>query len=220
MSKNYALKAEKRDGTGKGVARALRRENKTPAVIYGDHKEPLNVALPTKETTIEYHKGHMYTNLCNIDLDGEKHLVLARDVQLHPVTDNVLHVDFLRVTPKTKINVYVPVHFINQEECKGLQEKGVLNIVRHEIELTCQATDIPEYLEVDMTPFEMGDAVKLSDLTLPAGAVSTVTDRDLTIATIAAPRAALEVEETEEGAAAEGEAAAGEGEEKAEGGEE
>ena len=227
MSKNYALKAEKRDGTGKGVARALRRENKTPAVIYGDNKEPLNIVLPTKETTLEYHKGHMFTTLCDVDVAGEKHLVLARDIQLHPVSDNVLHVDFLRVTPKTKLNVYVPVHFTNQEECKGLQEKGILNVVRHEVELTCQATSIPEAVELDMTEFEIGDAIKMSHIALPSGAKPTVTDRDLTIATIVAPRRAIEetpAEEGEEGAAAAtegGEEAAEGGEgEKAEGGEE
>ena len=103
MSKNYALQAEARDGAGKGVARALRRANKTPAVIYGDGKDPLNIALDENTINVEYNKGQMFVTLCDLEVGKDKHLVLARDVQLHPVSDNVLHVDFLRVTPKTKL---------------------------------------------------------------------------------------------------------------------
>src|SRR5690606_36408414 len=129
MTKHYALSAEKRDRAGKGVARALRRENKIPAVIYGDSKDAENIALPVKAVTMEYHKGHMFTNLCDLEVEGKKTLVLVRDIQIHPVSDNVLHVDFLRVTPKTTITVSVPVHFTNEEEWPGLKAKGTLNVV-------------------------------------------------------------------------------------------
>lgn len=226
MAKKYAFNAEMRDGTGKGVARQLRREEKVPAVIYGDKKEPVNITLPAKEVNLEYYKGHMFTTLCDIKVGNDTHHVLARDIQLHPVKDYVEHVDFLRVTPKTKIVVAVPVQFINEESCEGLSEGGVLNVVRYEAELMCSATHIPEQVEVDLTKFVVGDAIKLSDAELPDGSES-ASDRDVTIATIVAPRAMVEETdeeaEGEEGEAAEGgegEAAEGEGEEKAEGGDE
>lgn len=216
MTKHYALSAEKRDRAGKGVARALRRENKIPAVIYGDNKDAESIALPVKEVTMEYHKGHMFTNLCDLEVDGKKALVLVRDVQIHPVTDNVLHVDFLRVTPKTTITVDVPVHFINHENSPGIKRKGVLNVVRHSVEMVCLATQIPEQIEVDLTPFAIGDAIKISAVTLPAGAKPAIQGRDFTIATIAAPRAVVEEETAEEGAAEEGAAEAAPEGEKAE----
>jgi large subunit ribosomal protein L25 len=215
MSKHYALKAEARERAGKGVARALRRESKIPAVVYGDGKEPVSISLPIKEVTLEHRKGHMFTNLCDLEVGKDKFLVLARDIQLDPVTDRVLHVDFLRVNAKTKIAVEVPVHFINQEDSPGLIAKGVLNVVRHEVLLSCQATSIPEYIEIDMTPYEIGDAIKISAVKLPGGATPTE-KRDFTIATIAAPKtSALDETAGEEGEAAEGEAAeAGDAEEK------
>ncbi|MCK6418256.1 MAG: 50S ribosomal protein L25/general stress protein Ctc [Alphaproteobacteria bacterium] len=199
-SRHYVLKATKRERAGKGVARALRRENKTPAVIYGDHKEPLTIALDENALNLEYRKGHMFTSLCDMEVDGEKHLLLVRDVQTHPVTDNVIHADFLRVTPRTKIAVMVPVHFINEEECPGIREKGSLAIQRFEVELECTATEIPDHIDFDLAGKNIGDAIKLSDAKLPAGAKSTST-RDLTIATINAPKTA-EQEAAEEAAMA------------------
>lgn len=225
------MTAEKRDGSGKGIARALRREDKVPAVIYGDNKEPVTIALGANDTNVEYNRGHMMTTLCELDVDGEKHQVLARDVQLHPVTDNVLHVDFLRVTAKTKIAVEIPVHFINEEKSPGLEKKGILNVVRHSVELLCSATNIPDHVDVNLEGKEMGASVNVSDAALPEGTKPVIDDRDFTIATIMAPRAIEEpaAEEGEEGEAAEGEEAsdgATEGsadaeaaDEKAEGGE-
>lgn len=195
MTKHYALSAEQRDRAGKGVARALRRDKKIPGVVYGDSKEPESIALPLKEVTLEYLKGHMYTNLCDLEINGKKHLVLARDVQIHPVNDFVLHVDFLRVTPKTTITVHVPVHFKNEETCPGIKNKGSLTIVRHDLELVCLATNIPEDVEIDLTPFNIGDAIKISDVKLPNGVKPAVTNRDFTIATIAPPRLLLEEED-------------------------
>lgn len=234
MSTNYALAAAKRDRAGKGIARALRREGRIPAVIYGDSKEPLNISLVSNDANVEYNRGHMFTTLCDLEVDGDKHLVLARDVQLHPVTDNVQHIDFLRVTAKTKITVDVPVHFINEEKSPGLDEKGILNVVRYTVELRCSATHIPELIEVNLEGKEQGDSVNISDASLPDGVTPVIDDRDFTIATIMAPRKMEEPEpvegaEGEEGAeGAEGEGAEGaEGEgaeggegEKAEGGEE
>ena len=203
MSKNYALSAVKRDRAGKGIARALRREDKIPAVIYGDKKDPVTIALPSKEANLEYGKGQMFTTLCNLDLEGEEHLVLARDVQLHPVSDNVLHVDFLRVTAKTKITVAVPVNFENFDQSPAAKGKGILNIVRHEVDMVCQATSIPDDIAVDCGSFETGDTIKISHANLPEGSMPAITDRDFTLATIAAPRAYVEEEssETEDGEA-------------------
>ncbi len=195
MTKHYALSAETRDRAGKGVARALRREKKIPAVVYGDAKEPESIALPVKEVTMEYHKGHMFTNLCDLTVGGKKNLVLARDVQVHPVTDEVIHVDFMRVTPKTTIHAQVPVHFLNEETCPGIKNKGSLTVVRHDLELVCLATDIPEQIEIDLTPFNIGDAIKISDVMLPKGVKPAISGRDFTIATITPPRLLLEEED-------------------------
>lgn len=193
MTKHYTLSAAKRERAGKGVARALRREMKVPAVIYGDGKPPVGISLPAKEATIEYHKGHMFTTLCDMTVDGAKHLVLVRDVQTHPVTDRIEHIDFMRVTEKTKIRVMVPVEFINHDECKGIAtDKGTLNVVRHEIEMFCQAQSIPEQITVDLKGFEIGDAIKISAVKLPSGVTPTITNRDFTIATIVEPKAYVE----------------------------
>ena len=226
MVQNYAMKATKRERAGKGVARALRREDQTPAVIYGANKSPVTISIPSKEANLEYNKGQMFTTLCDIDVDGEKSLVLARDVQLHPVSDQVLHVDFLRVSDKTKITVAVPVNFTNQEQSPGIKEKGILNVIRYDVDLVCRATNIPEAIDVDLSEFNIGDSVKISNATMPEGATPAITDRDFTLATIAAPKAIIEDEEEtaegeegEEGAeasaeGAEGEAAPAEGEAK------
>ena len=211
MSKNYAMTAAKREGSGKGTARALRREDKIPAVIYGDNKAPITISLGSNDTNVEYNRGQMFTTLCDLDVEGEKHLVLARDVQLHPVTDNVLHVDFLRVTAKTKIAVDVPVQFINEDKSPGLDEKGILNVVRYTVELRCSATAIPDVIEVNLEGKEQGDSVNISDADLPEGTKPVIDDRDFTIATIMAPRKIEEpvVEEAEGEEGAEGEAAEG-----------
>lgn len=223
MANTIALTAEARERAGKGVARALRRENKVPAVIYGDKKEPVTITLPEKELTLEYRKGTFFTTICEVDVAGTAHKVLARDVQLHPVTDNIEHVDFLRVTDKTKIAVNVPVSFVNEDKAPGLRDGGILSVIRYEIELVCRAVSIPDEIEIDISALEMGEAVKISDVKLPEGAEPAITDRDFTIASIIAPRAVVEEEPEEGEEGAEGEAAEGEDGEEAsgeEGGEE
>lgn len=202
MSKKYALTAESRERAGKGIARSLRREGKTPAVIYGDKKEPVKITLNENQINVEYNRGQLFTTLCDLDVEGNKHLVLARDVQLHPVTDVVEHVDFLRVTDKTRLAVHVPVQFINEDKCPSLDKKGTLNVVRFTVELMCRATAIPDFIEVNLEGKVHGDAVKVSDAKLPEGAKPVITDRDFTIATLVPPKTA-EQEEAEEAAAAE-----------------
>ncbi|MEM7679983.1 MAG: 50S ribosomal protein L25/general stress protein Ctc [Pseudomonadota bacterium] len=228
MSANkYAFKAESRDGTGKGSARALRRAGLVPAVIYGDNKEPVTISLPMNDTNVEYNKGQMFTALCDLEVGNDKHLVLARDVQTHPVTDAVLHIDFLRVTKKTQIAVYVPVEFINEDKSPGLRDGGVFDVVRYEVELRCSAMEIPENIQVNMEGKEIGDSVKISDATMPEGTKPVIDDRDFTIANIAAPKTIEELEAEEEAAdaeieaseAGEGEATEGDSEASADGGE-
>lgn len=206
-TKHYSMSAVKRERAGKGVARALRRENQTPAVIYGDKKDPITVSIPTKEANLEFNKAHMFTSICDLDVDGTKMEVLARDVQLHPVSDNVLHVDFLRVTDKTTVTVAVPVNFINQEDAPGIKDKGILNIIRYSVDLVCKAKNIPDEIEVDMSEFNIGDSIKISNAVMPEGAKPAISDRDFALAAIAAPRIVLddepaEGEEGEEGAEA------------------
>jgi large subunit ribosomal protein L25 len=200
MSTRLEMTAEIREGTGKGTARALRREKKIPAVIYGNNQAPVTITLDSKNISLEYQKGHLFTTLVNIEVDGKKELVLTRDVQTHVVTDEVMHADFLRVSAKTRIAVEIPVHFINEEKSPALEDRGILNVVRHTIELYCRATEIPEHIEVNLEGKEYGDSVNASDATLPNGAEFVISDRDFTIATIVEPR---QIEE--EGDVAEGE---------------
>jgi large subunit ribosomal protein L25 len=207
MSRNYPLQAQKRERAGKGVARALRRENCVPAVIYGDNQEPETISLTQKDVTLTYQKGVMQTHLCDLSVDGAKHLVLARDVQLHPVSDRVIHIDFLRVTPKTTITVAVPVHFIDQDQCPGIKlDKGVLTVNHHAIDLICPATAIPEAIDVSLKDKKIGEPLKLSSVTLPKGVRAPKGMEDETLATVAPPT--VYVEATPVAAAAAPDAAA------------
>jgi large subunit ribosomal protein L25 len=156
-------------------------------VIYGDGKAPESITLSFNELNNNIHKGRFLSTLYNVDIDGRKERVLPRDVQFDVVTDAPLHVDFLRIGKGKKIPVMVPVHFTNEPASPGLKRGGVLNIVRHEVELLCPADEIPESIEIDLTGLEIGDGMHISSVTLPDGVVATITDRDFTIATIAAP---------------------------------
>jgi large subunit ribosomal protein L25 len=181
------LKAQARSGVGKGAARALRREGLIPAVIYGDKKAPLPISISYNEAMKSIYAGGFLSHTITIDIEGEKHTVLPRDYQLDPVKDKALHVDFLRVSGNTKINVQVPVHFVNQEASPGIKRGGVLNIVHHTLDLTVAANAIPEAIEVDLTGLDVGDSVHMHNVKLPAGVKDHSHESDLTIATIAAP---------------------------------
>ncbi|WP_169570156.1 50S ribosomal protein L25/general stress protein Ctc [Sneathiella limimaris] len=205
MSDTVTLLAEKRDRVGKGTSRALRREGRTPAVIYGDKKEPVSISLEMKELVKYINRGGFLSTICNVQVGKDKYQVLPRDIQLHPVKDSPVHVDFLRVSAKSQIAVNVAVNFLNEDKCQGLIRGGVLNVVRHEVELMVSATAIPEAIEVDLSKFDIGDSIHISDFDLPDGAEPTITDRDFTVATIAAPTVVTETtdEEGEDEAAAE-----------------
>ncbi len=183
------LKAQARERVGKGAARELRRNKLIPAVIYGDKKPPLAISLTYKDAMKNIHAGGFLSSIITVDVDGEKHKVIPRDYQLDPVKDMALHVDFLRIGKNTILTLEIPVHFINEEESPGLKRGAVLNIVRHTVEINCPATDIPEAFEIDLTGTDVGDALHVSMIDLPEGATPTITDRDFTIATIAAPSA-------------------------------
>jgi large subunit ribosomal protein L25 len=205
MSETLTLSAVKRDRAGKGSARAARRDGNIPAVIYGDRKEPLSIILNANEFRKLINQFSIFSQLLNVKVDGEDNNVLTRDIQLHPVTDVPLHADFLRISKGAKVAVMVAVQFINEEQSPGLKSGGILNVVRHEIELSCPATAIPENIIVDLDDTNIGDSIHISAVGLPEGVEPTITDRDFTIATIAAP-AAEEVDEPEtvEGEDAEG----------------
>ena len=149
---------------------------------------------------MKIHGGGFMTTIATIKVGDEEHRVLPKDYQLHPVRDFVEHVDFLRVSKKTIVTVEIPVNFENDEECPGLKRGGVLNIVRHTVEVNCPADSIPDGFDIDLTPFELGDSINISSVTLPEGVEPTITDRDFTIATIAAPAGLKSEEEDEEGA--------------------
>ncbi|MBX4908715.1 MULTISPECIES: 50S ribosomal protein L25/general stress protein Ctc [Rhizobium] len=199
----YELKAEARERVGKGSARELRRNGLIPAVIYGDKQAPIAIAINTNEVTKRIHAGGFMTTVATIEVDGKKYKVLPKDYQLDPVRDFTLHVDFLRVSGNTQVTVEIPVHFVNETKSPGLKVGGVLNIVRHAVEVHCPADAIPEFFNIDLSGKKIGDSIHISEVTLPKG-VSPVIDRDFTIATIVAPAAGVDESATE----AEGEAEA------------
>lgn len=209
---NTVLKADLRDKAGKGSSRALRREDKVPAVIYGDKKEPVMITLGYVDLWKELNKGGFLNTTFDLEVGGKKENVLPRDLQFHPVTDKVLHVDFLRLAKGATINLMIPVHFSGDEESPGIKGGGILNVVRHEIEFTCPVSAIPEAIKIDISELDLNDSIHISDITLPEGVIPVIDDRDFTIATIAAPSAlkSEEEEEAEAAEAAEGEAAEGE----------
>ena len=209
MSAQSVISAEMRDRAGKGAARAVRRAGRVPAVIYGDKKDPIMVSLEPRELRKQLHTGHFFSTVYSVEIaGGDKVRVLPRDVQFHPVKDETLHVDFLRVSKSTRTNVMVSCNFVNEDDSPGLTRGGMLNVVRHEVEVVCGVDDIPSEFELDLTGLDIGDSIHASALKLPEGVELTISDRDFTIATIAAPTLKTEEEEEAEAAAEAGEAEA------------
>lgn len=189
MSEQLTLSAETRERAGKGASRALRREGRVPAVIYGGNEEPLTIHVEEKLLNKLLSTGHFMNSVVEVTVGGAAMRTLPKDVAFHPVSDRPLHVDFLRLSANATVQVAVPVQFINEEASPGLKRGGVLNIVRHELELVCDANSIPDDILIDVTGFDVGDSIHISHVTLPDGAKSAITDRDFTIATIVAPSA-------------------------------
>jgi len=213
MAQPHQLNAEVRERAGKGAARAIRRAGRVPAVIYGNKQEPVLISVDPVDLMKELQQPGFFSHVYEIALGGETYKVLARDLQTHPVNDLPTHVDFMRFSKKTRLAVNVYVEFVNEEECPGLKEGGVLNVVRHEVELRCSPDASPESLAADLSGLGIGDTLHISAVALPEGAELTITDRDFTVATIAAPTVFTEVEEgdedVEEGASEDGESTDG-----------
>ena len=185
------IKAEVRSRVGKGSARAARRAGLVPAVIYGNKETAVPITLNANQWRQLMHKPGIFSQLINIDVNNETHFVLPRDIQQHPVSEEAEHVDFLRVTKNATVAVGIAVEFINEDICTGLKLGGVLNIVRSQVELNCPAISIPEKLTVDLEGLNVGHTIHISSIELPEGCTPTITDRDFTVATIAAPRGGL-----------------------------
>jgi large subunit ribosomal protein L25 len=189
MSDMLTLPAERRERAGKGASRALRREGRIPAVIYGGKEEPLTIHVEEKALVKQLNTGHFMNSIVKIEVDGKTVRTLPKDVALHPVTDRPAHADFLRLTKDSMVDVSVPVVFIDEEKSPGLKKGGVLNVVRYELELVCEADKMPSEIEISVEGKEVGDSIHISEVTLPEGSSSAITDRDFTIATFVAPSA-------------------------------
>ena len=200
MAEISIIAAQRRERAGKGPARAARRAGRVPGVIYGSKKDPSMVTLDPRELDRELQTGAFLATIYDVQIDRDKERVLPRDVQFDPVTDRPIHVDFLRVSATSSVTVQVPVNFLNEEESPGLKRGGLLNVVRHEIEMNCRADAIPSSIDIDLAGLDIGDSVHISMISLPDGVAPTITDRVFTIATIAAPTVVQEEEEAEEGA--------------------
>ena len=185
------IKANARNQVGKGSARAARRAGLVPAVIYGNKETAVPITLNANQWRQLMHKPGIFSQLINIDVNNVTHFVLPRDIQQHPVSEEAEHVDFLRVTKNATVAVGITVEFINEDKCTGLKLGGVLNIVRSQVELNCPAISIPEKLTVDLEGLNVGHTIHISSIELPEGCTPTITDRDFTVATIAAPRGGL-----------------------------
>jgi large subunit ribosomal protein L25 len=215
MSDQLTLPAEARDRAGKGASRALRRDGRVPAVVYGEKKEALSIHVEEKLLSKMLSTGHFMNSVVMIDYEGKAHRTLPKAVDFHPVTSRPIHVDFLRIGEHTKVHVAVPMRFDNEEASPGLKRGGVLNVVVHELELVCDAANIPNEIHVSLEGLEIGDSLHISNVSLPEGVVPSNQDEDFTVATIVAPSAmkaeeeeaapAGEVPTVEEGEATEGE---------------
>ena len=198
MSENTLISADLRNRVGKGSARAARRAGKIPAVIYGDKKQPISIEIEARMMRKIINEPGIFSRLLDINVDNGKHTVLMRDIHFHPVTDDPMHFDFLRVSQSSTVSVSVGVEFINEAICPALKIGGVLNIVRYEVELNCLPTSIPEKITVDLSEAKIGDSIHISAVELPEGVTPTITDRDFTIATLQSPGGGVKNEEDEE----------------------
>ena len=189
MSEAMKLAASVRERAGKGASRAVRLTGRVPAVIYGSKTTATSIHIPEKELTRLLHTGHFMNSVVEVEVDGVVERTLPRDVQFHPVSDRPIHVDFLRLAVGAAIEVAIPVHFTDEDKSPGMKRGGTLNIVRHEIELSCPSDAIPDQIEISLAGLDIGDTVHISAVKLPEGVTSVITDRDFTIVSLVAPSA-------------------------------
>jgi large subunit ribosomal protein L25 len=187
MSDQLTLSADLRERAGKGASRALRNAGRVPAVIYGNNEEPTAIHIEEKMLLKALHTGHFMNSIVMIELGGKQVRTLPKDVAFHPVNDRPIHADFLRIGEHSEVHVNVPVHFIDEDASPGMKRGAVLNMVRHDLELICDAALIPDDIKISLKGLEIGDSIHISHVTLPAGARSAIIDRDFTIATLVAP---------------------------------
>ena len=205
MSAKTVLKAEARELSTKGEINELRASGKVPAIIYGAGKPEIKISIEARELLIERQKGRFFSKPLDVDNGKEVIRVIPQDIQLHPVKENTLHVDFLRVDGSSKVRVAVPVVFTNIEKSPGVKRGGILNTVRRTIDVLCKVDDIPEFFTADVGGKKIKDNIKFSDLEIPEGVEPVIQDRDFTIATIVGRIAKEETTSTEVDASAEGE---------------
>ena len=187
MADTISLTATKRDQTGKGAARAARRENLVPGVIYGAGVDPQPINVKHNELVKLLKAGKFMSTLINLTSDGKSENVICRGIQRNVVNDLPTHIDFMRLSEKANINLFIPVFFDNQATCPGIRRGGVLTVVRTDVELIVPASSIPNQLIVDLNNFELGDTITISDISLPEGTKPTITGRNFVIANIQAP---------------------------------
>lgn len=189
MSEAMKLAASVRERAGKGASRAVRLTGRVPAVIYGNKTAPTTIHVPLKELTRLLSTGHFMNSVVEVEVDGVVERTLPRDVQFHPVSDRPIHIDFLRLAAGSTIEVAVPVHFTDEDQSPGMKRGGTLNVVRHEIELSCPSDAIPDQIVISLAGLDIGDSVHISAIKLPDGVTSVIDDRDFTIVSLVAPSA-------------------------------
>ena len=187
MSNTFLMNAEIRNEMGRTASRSSRNNGKIPAIVYGEKKDPISINVETKEYQKLLSQKGVFSRLIDLTIDGKSNIVLTKDIQFHPVSDNPLHIDFLRIGEGSSVTVSIPVNFKNEELSPGLKSGGVLNVVRYDLELICPASSIPSTIEIELNDLNIGDSIHISSIKLPDGVKPTITDRDFTIATIAAP---------------------------------
>ena len=202
MAKAISIMAEPRDRVGKGASRQARREGQVPAVIYGDKKDPESIQIPLNEIVRLINRGGFLSQTYQIEVKGQKNHVVPRDLQVHPVSDIPMHIDFLRLAKGGTVVMEIPVHVVGEEDSAGLKRGGVINYTRHEIELEVPNDAIPEQIEINVSGLDIGEAIKISNVELPEGCKPTITDRDFTILAVVAPSG---LKSSENAADAEGE---------------
>jgi len=202
MRETQELRAEPRSGTGKGAAFQIRRKGLVPGVIYGGKDEPQNISVDYRTLERHVETGTFLTTLFMLEIDGKKTRVLPRALQVDPVSDRPVHIDFMRLSEGAKIRIAIPVHFRNQGESPGLKRGGVLNVVQHDIDVICPADNIPDTIEVDLTGLDIHDSIHISSVTLPEGVKSIIRGRDFTICSIVAPTSVIEEQKAAAAAAA------------------
>ena len=192
MPEVISLSAEPRASVGKGAARATRRSGRVPGIIYGDGKDPMAISFEPRELSRAVNRAGFFATIVDVSVDGAVHRTLAREVQLHPISDAALHVDFMRVGAGAQVQVSVPVSFINQDNSPGLRRGGILNVIRHDIDIACSVDAIPDRIVVDLNGLEIGDSIHIEAVTMPAGVRAVLGSRDSTIASVAASSAVRE----------------------------